>query len=87
VRTAFNSVRYWPSDTVRHHLLGAIFFNTSEFSTSDAPGLPKMSGLATKQQSLKIFEKLKSKPANKVNTSGNTSESRLITDSFGVAMF
>lgn len=25
-----------------------------------------MSGLATKQQSLKIFEKLKSKPANKV---------------------
>ncbi len=27
---------------------------------------PNMSGLATKQQSLKIFEKLKSKPANKV---------------------
>lgn len=27
----------------------------------------KMSGLATKQQSLKIFEKLKSKPANKVS--------------------
>src|SRR4051794_30150930 len=26
-----------------------------------------MSGLATKQQSLKIFEKLKSKPANKVS--------------------
>lgn len=25
-----------------------------------------MSGLATKQQSLKIFDKLKSKPANKV---------------------
>lgn len=27
-----------------------------------------MSGLASKQQSLKIFEKLKSKPANKVRT-------------------
>lgn len=27
---------------------------------------PNMSGVATKQQSLKIFEKLKSKPANKV---------------------
>lgn len=28
-----------------------------------------MSGLATKQQSLKIFEKLKTKPANKVSAS------------------
>lgn len=28
---------------------------------------PKMSGLATKQQSHKIFEKLKTKPANKVS--------------------
>jgi hypothetical protein len=27
----------------------------------------KMSGLATKQQSLKIFEKLKTKPANKAS--------------------
>lgn len=39
-----------------------------------------MSGLATKQQSLKLFEKLKSKPANKVNASCDALESRVITD-------
>lgn len=39
------------------------------FPISQPDGSDKMSGLATKQQSLKIFEKLKSKAANKVGLS------------------
>lgn len=33
--------------------------------------------LATKQQSLKIFEKLKTKPANKVRNTVNTDQNRV----------